>query len=247
MTASKLTQKDIERIIKLVNEGHQIKELAKRFGVHKNTIWKRCKGQYLSNRTPVEIKNRVIQAIQKGCTKAEAAQMYGLHAQVVYKFTKNMKGYKNEGNHVIRPQGIRMLNRLMTDGCLITDYVFSTVRRLQKHFPMIRAARFKDKTIFYLAGREEDTIEAYFRDKPEKIINYSAIEELSYLLGVKITKDDQRSLIEKYKGKHISYWKSRWLIQRRLDDFLPEAEIAFSQKEVKPMFVLFPTKEIIEG
>jgi transposase len=247
MATSKLTPKDIERIIKLINEGHQMKDLAKRFGVHYTTLHNRCKALYRSRRTPVEVKNKVIQAIQKGCTKAEAAQMYGLHVATVYEFTKNMKGFKREGNHIIRPQAIKLLNRLMTDGCLINDYVVSTVRGLQKHFPMIRTARFKDKTFFYLEGREEDAIEAYFRDKPDKIINYSAIEELSYLLGVKITKDDQRNLIEKYKGKHINYWKSRWLIQRKLEDFLPEAEIALSQKEVKPMFVLFPTKEIIEG
>jgi hypothetical protein len=63
------------------------------------------------------------------------------------------------------------------------------------------------------------------KDRPDKISNYSAIEALSYLLGVKITKDEQRNLIEKYREKHVSYWRSRWLIQRKLEDFLPEAEI----------------------
>lgn len=77
---------------------------------------------------------------------------------------------------------------------------------------MIRTARFKEKTFFYLEGREEETIEAYFRDKPDKIINYSAIEELSYLLGVKITKNDQRNLIEKYKDKHVhGYNIATWI------------------------------------
>jgi hypothetical protein len=112
---------------------------------------------------------------------------------------------------------------------------------------MLKTARFRNKTFFYLEGREEATIEAYFKSMPDKIINYSAIEELSYLLGVKIAKDNQRSLVEKYKKKHVSYWKSRWLIQRKLEDFLPEAEIAISQKEVKPMYVLLPTKDIIDG
>jgi len=115
MPPSKLTQKDCERIIKIINQGHQIKDLVKRFGVDPSTIWHRCKGQYLSNRTPVEIKNKVIKAIKEGCTKAEAAHMYGLNFGTVYMFTKGIPGHKRQGNHIIRPQGIKLLNRLMTE------------------------------------------------------------------------------------------------------------------------------------
>ena len=69
------------------------------------------------------------------------------------------------------------------------------------------------------------------------MISYSAIEELSYLLGVKISKQDQKNLLDKYKSKHLGYWKSRRLIQRSIDDWLDEpqsSEICFrlmSKKE----------------
>ena len=107
-------------------------------------------------------------------------------------------------------------------GYLVSDFVVSTARGLQRHFPMIRSARYKDKTFFYLPGREEQTIEAFFREKPDRIISYSAIEELSYLLGVKISNKNQRNLLEKFKHKHNDYWKSRRLIQRSIDDWIDE-------------------------
>ena len=58
--------------------------------------------------------------------------------------------------------------------------------------------------------------------KPDRIISYSAIEELSYLLGVKVSNKDQRKLLERYKKKHDDYWRSRRLIQRSLFDFVDD-------------------------
>ena len=130
-----------------------------------------------------------------------------------------MTGSKKLNNHVIRKNGIKLLNRLMTDGYLISDFVLSTARNLQQNFPIIQSARYKDKTFFYLQGREEETIEAFFHEKSNRIISYNAIEELSYLLGVKISNKDQRNLLDKFKKKHSDYWKSRRLIQRSIDDW----------------------------
>jgi hypothetical protein len=247
MVELKFTTEQIKELHKLKKEGYTAEELAKKYHVSRTTIFRRLKQPYGTRFIPLETKNAVIKKIKEGYGKAEVAHMFGLSVFTVEYFTKGLPGYRYSGYYFIRKHGIELLRRLLQDGCLITGYNVPTVRGLQKHFPMIRTARFKDKTFFYLEGREEDTIEAYFRDKPDKIINYSAIEELSYLLGVKITKDNQRSLVEKYKGKHVTYWKSRWLIQRKLEDFLPEAELALSQKEVKPMYVLLPTKDIIDG
>jgi len=63
-----------------------------------------------------------------------------------------------------------------------------------------------------LKGREEETIEGYFREKPDRIINYRAIEEMAYLLGVKVSNINRRKLLERYKRKHDDYWRSLILI-----------------------------------
>jgi len=224
MTKRKLSDEDCKHIAKLIDQGHQIKDLAKQFNVDRSVISRRCKGMYKSRKIPVETKNKVIKAIQEGYTKAEAAELYGLNIGTVITFTRHLQGCGRQGNHIVRKNGIQLLNRLMTDGYLISDFNVPVVRNLQMKFPIIRSARYKDKTFFYLPGREEQTIEAFFREKPDRIINYRAIEELSYLLGVKISNKDQYNLLEKFKHKHNDYWNSRRLIQRCLDDWSDEPQ-----------------------
>lgn len=56
MVASKLTKKDCERIAKLIDEGHQIKDLAERYEVDRSTIYNRCKYLYKSKKITFETK-----------------------------------------------------------------------------------------------------------------------------------------------------------------------------------------------
>jgi hypothetical protein len=124
----------------------------------------------------------------------------------------------------------------LTEGYLISDFIVPTARNLQQKFPILRSARYKDKTFFYLPGREEQTIEAFFREKPDRIISYSAIEEMSYLLGVKVSNKDQRKLLKRFRKKHDDYWRSRRLIQRSIDDWANEE----SSNYIGESYRLFP-------
>jgi len=197
MTKRKLTEKQIKNIQKLLQQGYKPKDLAKKYNVHISVIYRRAKYAYQSRGIPVDIKNKVAKAIKDGYTKAEAAQLYGLNIGTVYNLTRELgiNGYRTQGNHIVRKNGIKLLNRLMTDGYLISDFNVSVVRNLQEKFPVIRSARYKDKTFFYLPEREEETIEAFFREKPDRVISYHAIEEMAYLLGVKVSNKDQRNLL----------------------------------------------------
>jgi len=101
MVAKKLSEEDCKHIIKLINEGHQIKEIAKQFGVHPSLISMRCKGRYLTRMVPLETRNKVIKAIKEGSTMAEAAQMYDLNIGTVYNITRGIvEGHHTQGNHI---------------------------------------------------------------------------------------------------------------------------------------------------
>jgi len=152
MTAPKLTNDGIKTIQKLLEKGKSPKSLAKKYGVHISIIYRRAEHPYQAKYVPVEVKNNIIKKIKEGYSKAEAAQMYGVPVNTVLGFTKGLPGHKSEGNHIIRKGGIELIRRLMTDGYLISDFVVSTVRNLQRHFLMIMSARYKDKTFFYLHG-----------------------------------------------------------------------------------------------
>jgi len=239
MVASKLTKEDIEEIKRQLQQGKTTTELAKKYNVHQSTIQKRCKDILKANAHPPEIRVRVLKKIKQGYSKAEAGMIYGVSPHTVITWAKGIPGYKYAGDHIIRKHGIELLNRLMNDGYLISDFNVPVVRNLQSKFPIIRSARYKDKTFFYLPGREEVTIEAFFKEKPDRVISYHAIEEMAYLLGVKVSKKDQRNLLERFKKKHVDYWRSRHLIQRRLEDFYSEDEL-FEKEWAESGFRLMP-------
>ena len=92
MVAKKLTQEDVKTIYKLLEKGHTSKELAKKYGVSRSSIYKRVKYPFQSRNTPVNIKNNVIKKIREGYSKAEAAQMYNVPINTVIGFTKGMPG-----------------------------------------------------------------------------------------------------------------------------------------------------------
>jgi len=220
MVAKKLTEKDVEEIKKLLQQGKTTLECAKLYNVHQSTIQYRCKNILKANAHPLETKLKVIKKVKEGYSKAEAGLMYGVSPHTVITWTKDIPGYKFAGDYIIRKHGIELLNRLLRDGYLISDFVVSTVRGLQKHFPMIRNARFKDKTFYYLEGREEEAIEAFFREKPDRVISYVAVQELSRLLGLNVHKKDALKLTRKYTRQHRMYWKNRKIIQHRLNEWI---------------------------
>jgi len=232
-----MTQEQVNDALKLLKQGYTPLEVAQKYGVSRSVIYRRIKYPDVAKDIPIATKNKVIKAIKEGHTKAEAAQMYGLNIGTVMNFTRNLEGYRSQGNHIIRKNGVQLLNRLMNDGYLISDFNVPVVRNLPQKFPIIRSARYKDKTFFYLPGREEQTIEAFFREKPNRIISYSAIEEMSYILGVKISNKNQYNFLERFKKKHEDYWESRRFIQRCLDDWSDEPQSS------KISFRLFPKQQ----
>ena len=100
-----------------------------------------------------------------------------------------------EPTHIIKKKGIQHLQQLLQHGCLIKNIDLPTARKLYILFPTIQSARIENKTIYYLKGKEKETLHSYLQQKPEKIISYSKIKALATRLGITITKQTYK----KYK------------------------------------------------
>ena len=224
---------DIHQIIKLRREGYPVKDLAKKFGVHPNTITKRLMGKIPQKRTTPEVKEKIIQAIESGYTKPEAAILYDKNIGTVLNMTRGIPNVSKNKRWIIRQAGIDLLNRLLTDGCLVADFKYDTIRRPKRKMPAIQAAHYRGKTFYYLKGREEKTIEEFFKQRDDHVIDSFALKEISFLLGVKISKENQEKLIKKYKEKHRQFIISKRLQQFCLEDFLPDDEYPFIWLEPK--------------
>jgi len=82
MVRTKITEEKVEEIQKLLKEGYNGPELAKKYGVSTSSIYRRAKYPLKAHDIPLESKNKVIKAIQDGHTKAEAAQLYDLNIRI---------------------------------------------------------------------------------------------------------------------------------------------------------------------
>jgi len=69
MVDKKLNDEDCKKIAKLIDEGHEIKDLARKYNVDRNTISRRCKDMYQSRKIPIIIRNKVIKAIRTRMSK----------------------------------------------------------------------------------------------------------------------------------------------------------------------------------
>lgn len=115
-----------------------------------------------------------------------------------------------EPTHIIKKKGIKHLQRLLQHGCLIKNIDLPTARKLCLLFPNIQSARIENKTIYYLKGKEKETLHAYLQQKQEKIISYSKIKQLATHLGITLTKQTYK----KYKENNSN------VQQTSLEDYL---------------------------
>jgi len=66
MPPSKLKEKDLKDIKKLLEKGISAKDIAKKYGVDRSTIYNRVKYRHQGKKIPIETKNKVIKAIKDG-------------------------------------------------------------------------------------------------------------------------------------------------------------------------------------
>jgi hypothetical protein len=116
-----------------------------------------------------------------------------------------------EPTYIIRQKGIEHLQRLLLYGCLIENIDLPTARKLCILFPTIQSSRIENKTIYYLKGKEKETLHFYLQKKPDKIMHYSKIKALANLLGITQTKQTKK---EEYKKNNSD------VHQTLLEDYL---------------------------
>lgn len=197
MPEAKLTKENVKTISQLLNEDYNAKDLAQKYGVNRSLIYQRAKYPYQARTIPLEVKNNVIMKIKKGYTKAEAAQKYEVPISTVLSFTKRMNRYKFAGNHIIRKNRIELLNRLMKDGCIISDFVVSTVRGLRQHFPMICYARFEDKGMFYLEDKNKKALQSVLDRSKSRIVSYQEFGRMLQIFNIKVDNDEKKAFLGK--------------------------------------------------
>ncbi len=206
----------------MVQQGHPYSEVAECFDVQPATICRRINcSDFSPYEIPTDLKQLIRTLVKEGYTKQEAADMTGENLGTVYRATKDLQIKNNdEGNHIIRREGIILINRLLEEGCIVGDYCVEVVRKLRERIPSIKHVRFKNRNIFFLPGREQETAEKFFKSLRSKIISYHDIDELCRLLDTSLPRDTKRAIHSQRFHKKYEYWNDRKLLQKSIYEYL---------------------------
>ena len=113
-----------------------------------------------------EIIERIRREVLRGKSNYQVARELGISETTVRNHTKDIAHPRIKGPY-IRGKQLELLRQLLKDGYVYTSNR-NPLRGLQKHFPMIKRAQFKNRSIYYL---EDKKIFSITRDDKTKFFD----------------------------------------------------------------------------
>jgi len=197
----KIPEETIQKLRELLASGTDASQVAQILDITTTTVYNYSKDlprKY--KRFSLEIRNEIRDKVRNGLLKHEAAKMYDCSLRTIVTITKDIPGYFGYKNNLSHEE-LQLLRRLMLNGYLISDFYLYAARNLKLHLPKLQSIRIHGKTIFYLAGREKETIEAYIRSSKSHFIDYSDINELSRMMGITLQEKEKENFVHQIKRK----------------------------------------------
>ena len=177
----------------------------------------------LSEETIQKIREEALE----GKSKYRIARNCGISANVVYNYTKDIPNPRRK-EPSIRGNALELLKELLRKGYVYTEKNGTSLRFLQKIFPVIKRSQFKNRSIYYLEDKNKLALREMMKQDSSRIISYQELSRMTQVFNTDIEINHKRSFIGRnrmrrgYKIKsrkqyYNSFSKER---QTRLDDFL---------------------------
>jgi len=99
----------------------------------------------------------------------------------------------------IKKEQFELFKQLLEDGYVYTDSNRNHLRGLQKHFPMIKRANYKGRSLYFLEDYSKTALNAMIKQKESKVISYHDLSKMSNIFDVKISSKEKKKKLSKYK------------------------------------------------
>ena len=177
----------------------------------------------LSDETIQKIREDAIE----GKSRYQIARECGISANVVYNYTKDIPTPRRK-DPCIRGKTLEILKELLRKGYVHTERNRTTLRVLQKHFPIIKRAQYKRKSIYFLEDKNKIALEMMVKQRKSRVINYWDLASVARIFGVNLSTEEKHSLfgkkiktdlriIRRKDGGYLSCYNKN---QKNLDDFM---------------------------
>ena len=153
----------------------------------------------LSEETIQKIREDIIE----GKSKYKIGRGCGISANTVYNYTKDIPTPRRK-EPCIRGKALELLKELLRKGYVYTEKNGTSLRFLQKTFPVIKRSQFKNRSIYYLEDENKLALREMMKPDSSRIISYQELSRTSQVLTLmlKLNRKDH-SLVKIGRGEAI--------------------------------------------
>ena len=148
-----------------------------------------------------KLSKETIELIRKevlsGKSKYQVAKEIGICDSVVYRHTKDISRPKNVGP-CIKKEQFELFKQLLKEGYVYTDKNRNRLRCLQKHFPMIKRANYKGRSLYFLEDYNKTALNAMIQQKESRVINYHDLSKMSKIFDVTLSSKEKKKIFSSF-------------------------------------------------
>ena len=154
----------------------------------------------LSGETIALIRKEVL----SGKSKYKVAKEIGICDSVVYRHTKYISRPKNIGP-CIKKEQFELFKQLLKEGYAYTNKNRNRLRGLQKHFPMIKRANYKGRSLYFLEDYSKTALNAMIKQKESRVISYHDLSNMSKIFDIKLSSKEKKKAISSPSPEENDY------------------------------------------
>lgn len=145
----------------------------------------------LSKKTIDQIRKEVL----SGKSNYQVANELGISETTVRNHTKDIARPKNIGP-CIKKEQFELFKQLLNDGYVYTDKNRNRLRGLQKHFPMIKRANYKGRSLYFLEDYSKTALQAMIQQKESRVINFHDLSNMSKIFDVTFSTKEKNKICD---------------------------------------------------
>jgi chaperonin GroEL (HSP60 family) len=101
----------------------------------------------------------------------------------------------------IHGKNLELLKQLMQDGYVYTGKNGNRLRFLQKIFPSIKRAQYKNRSIYFLEDKNKLALKEMMSHDPSRILNYHELSRACQVFNTDISKPEKKQFFGKNKPR----------------------------------------------
>lgn len=149
----------------------------------------------LSNETIDQIRKEVL----SGKSKYQVSKEIGICEKTIYRHTKDIARPKNIGP-CIKKEQFELFKKILQQGYIYTDSNRNHLRGLQKHFPMIKRANYKGRSLYFLEDYSKTALNAMIKQKESRVISYHDLSNMTKIFDVRLSSKEKNKIFSPFSS-----------------------------------------------